>query len=77
MSDAVNHPAHYNALPARCECGKPIECIQVVRHMNFNRGNTVKYVWRAGEKSKESEIKDLEKAIWYLQDEVKRLRGEV
>jgi len=39
--------------------------------MNFNRGNAIKYTWRAGEKG--PPIEDLKKAIWYLQDEIKRL----
>lgn len=62
---SVDHPEHYNTNPSG------IECIDVVRHMNFNRGNAIKYIWRAG--SKNDEIEDLKKAIWYLQDEVKRL----
>lgn len=49
-----------------------IECIEVVRHMNFNRGNAVKYIWRADDKG--DPIENLEKAIWYLQDEVKRIK---
>lgn len=72
--NTVNHPPHYNLLPTTCKkCGHPIECIDVVRHMNFNRGNAVKYIWRAGAKNPHSELEDLEKAIWYLQDEIKRL----
>lgn len=67
MSDNVNHPKHYNQVPN-------IECIDVVRHFNFNRGNAIKYVWRAGNKC--DEIEDLKKAIWYLQDEIKRLENE-
>jgi hypothetical protein len=63
----VNHPKHYNTNASG------IECIEVVRHMNFNKGNAIKYVWRAGDKGKE--IEDLEKAIWYLQDEIKRLKN--
>jgi len=65
MSDAINHPKHYN------NHASGIECIQVVRYMNFNRGNAVKYIWRAGDKG--NEIEDLKKAIWYIQDEIKRL----
>lgn len=63
--DPVNHPRHYTSSPSG------IECIDVVRHMNFNRGNAIKYTWRAGEKG--PPIEDLKKAIWYLQDEIKRL----
>lgn len=68
QADMVNHPPHYKSHPSG------IECIQVTRYMNFNRGNAVKYIWRAGEKG--SEIQDLEKAVWYLQDEIKMLKGE-
>lgn len=67
-SDAVNHPRHYNQVPG-------IECIEVVRHFNFDRGNAIKYIWRAGDKG--DEIEDLCKAIWYLEDELKRLGCEV
>jgi hypothetical protein len=66
--DSVNHPKHYTAHPSG------IECIDVTRHMNFNRGNAVKYIWRAGEKG--PPIEDLRKAIWYLQDEIGRLERE-
>lgn len=54
MTDPVNHPKHYNNHPSG------IECIDVVRHMNFNRGNSIKYIWRAGDKG--NEIEDLKKA---------------
>lgn len=71
--EKVDHPLHYNMLPANCDkCGDTIECIEVVRHMNFNLGNAVKYVWRAGWKDGDP-IEDLRKARWYLDDEIKRL----
>lgn len=62
MSHPVNHPAHYTGHPSG------IECIEVVRHMGFNLGNAVKYIWRAD--LKHDAIQDLEKAVWYLQDEI-------
>lgn len=65
MSDPVNHPKHYTSHPSK------IECIQITRHMNFCLGNAIKYIWRADEKGKA--IEDLDKAIFYLQEE-KRLR---
>ena len=65
MSDPVNHPKHY------CSHPSGIECIQITRHMNFCLGNAIKYIWRADEKGKA--IEDLDKAIFYLQEE-KRLR---
>ena len=38
--------------------------------------NAIKYLWRAGVKSQETHIQDLEKAIFYINDEIKRLKGE-
>lgn len=63
----VNHPAHYNNHPSG------VECIQITRWMNFNLGNVVKYLWRSGQKSPDL-IQDLEKAQWYLTDEINRLK---
>jgi hypothetical protein len=69
-SDGVNHPSHYNK-------GK-IEVADFIsdQKLNFNRGNAVKYVCRAGSKDPEKEIQDLEKAIWYINHEIKMLKGE-
>ena len=72
-TDSVNHPAHYNSHPSG------IECIEIARHHNFNIGNAIKYLWRAGLKSEEGmedtdkQVEDLNKAIWYIQDEIKRI----
>jgi hypothetical protein len=63
----VTHPKHYNQVPG-------IECIDVVRWFNFNRGNAMKYLWRAGEKEPAKEIQDLEKAMFYIRDEIERLQ---
>lgn len=65
MTDPVDHPPHYQAHPAG------IECIDVVEHMNFCRGNAVKYIWRAGLKG--DAVEDLRKARWYLDREIARL----
>lgn len=64
MHDIINHPQHYTQGDARCECGKPIECIQVTEGMDFCLGNVLKYVWRQGKKNG---IEDLKKAKWYLE----------
>ena len=75
MTDMVNHPPHYTSLGARCECGRPIECIDVVEHMMKCRADVIKYVWRAGLKG--DAIEDLRKARWMLDREIRRLeRGE-
>ena len=65
--DNVNHPQHYTSDPSG------IECIEITRHRNFNIGNAIKYLWRNGLKDSDSQIQDLEKAIWYIQDEINRL----
>lgn len=66
MSDPVNHPTHYTQHPSG------VECIQVTEHMNFNCGNAMKYIWRAG--SKGNAVEDLQKAAWYLQREITRIK---
>lgn len=50
--------------------------IDVVEHLNFCRGNAIKYVARAGVKSADREKEDLEKARWYLNREIGRLEDE-
>lgn len=68
MTDIVNHPPHYTDHPSG------VECIQVTEHMNFCRGNAMKYLWRAGSKGDAGqEIEDLQKARWYLDREIARL----
>lgn len=68
--DPVNHPSHYTSHPSG------VECIEITRHMPFNTGNAVKYLWRAGLKDNAPTKQDYEKAIWYIQDEIKRLFPE-
>ena len=73
--DNVNHPKHYTWLKDLCG----IEVIDITRHMNFCLGCAIKYIIRAGHKKDASltdtdkQIEDLKKAIWYIQDEIKRI----
>lgn len=73
MNDKVNHPSYYTSHPSG------IECIDIVRHYNFDVGNVIKYLWRAGLKqekgytNKEKEIEDCKKALFYLNDYIKQL----
>jgi hypothetical protein len=66
QGDPINHPKHYTLHPSG------VECIAIVEWMNFNRGNAVKYIWRAGEKG--DVVEDLLKAIWYLNREIERVK---
>lgn len=74
-NDQINHPKHYTSDPSG------IECIDVTRHRNFNIGNAIKYLWRAGLKEDkdrkliDKQVEDLNKAVWYLVDEIHRLDG--
>lgn len=78
VDDAVNHPSHYTWLKEKCG----IEVIDITRHLDFNTGNAIKYILRAGRKPLKSEnksdfytgtIQDLKKAVWYLNDKIKML----
>lgn len=67
VPDLINHPPHYTAYP--------VEVIELTEHLNFCRGNAVKYIARAGLKGgPEDEITDLEKARWYVDRELRRLK---
>lgn len=57
------NPRHYRSHPSG------VECITITRHMNFNLGNAIKYIWRA-----QGKVEDLQKALWYINDEIKRLQ---
>lgn len=50
---------------------KGIETIDVIEafDLNFNLGNVIKYVLRAGKKQGEEKEKDLNKALFYLKRE--------
>lgn len=63
--EQVNHPAHYNSHPSG------IEAIEICRHESFNIGNVIKYLMRR--KHKGTELENLNKALWYLQDEITRI----
>ena len=65
--EMINHPSHYNM-------GK-YEAIDVIEdwQLNFNLGNTVKYISRAGHK--DDIVQDLKKALWYLEREIKRIEN--
>jgi len=58
------------SIPKHYENGKDYDLIDVIKDydLSFNLGNVIKYVCRAGKK--ENEIKDLEKAVDYLEREI-------
>lgn len=64
--DVVNHPPHYNKHPSG------VECIDIAEAYNFNIGNAIKYLWRAGLKQR-NKLEDLKKARWYVDREIERI----
>lgn len=75
VNDVINHPSHYTD-------GK-IEVIDFIedKKLNFNLGNVIKYVCRAGKKHSKGKsmdlkaLEDLEKAAWYINREIQTRKG--
>lgn len=65
----VEQPDHYQ--------GADMSAMDVIRafELNFALGNVIKYTLRAGRKPDESAVRDLEKALWYLQEELAQARA--
>lgn len=59
-NDIINHPSHYTD-------GKfeTIDAIESWR-LGYHLGNAIKYISRAGKKSKDTELEDLRKARLYI-----------
>ena len=76
--DKVNSPSHYSYLKKLAG----VEVIDITRHLDFDLGNAVKYILRAGHKTEEGydnrskTIEDLKKAVWYINDKIKTLEDE-
>ncbi len=51
-----------------------IEAIEVVKYENFNIGNAFKYLFRR--RFKGNEVRDLEKAVYYIKEEIAMLVQE-
>lgn len=60
-------PPHYQGT------NQPIDLINA-QNLNFNLGNVVKYVCRAGKKQGENILTDLEKAKDYINFEIERVK---
>lgn len=67
----VNHPEHYQVFKDK----SGIEPIDIARHLDFDLGNAIKYILRAGNKG--NAVEDLNKAIWYIKDKIKMLENEI
>ena len=68
LDDNTNKtPKHYQGTI------QPIDLIDA-QDLNFNLGNVVKYVCRAGKKQGENVLSDLEKAKNYINYEIERIK---
>lgn len=67
--EVVAHPDYYKR--------GGIEAIDAIEAwgLGFNLGNVVKYIARAGCKTKDG-LQDLRKATWYLDREIKRINSK-
>ena len=68
--EMVNHPTHYGGEDNLYEAIKVIEAWD----LGFNLGNAIKYISRAGKKL--DILEDLEKASWYINREINKLKNE-
>jgi hypothetical protein len=66
MNNQIEHPSHYGGEDNVYEAIKVIEAWD----LGFCLANVIKYISRNGKKSGESDIKDLKKALWYLDREI-------
>lgn len=75
--EKIAHPNHYAVWKHLCGT----EPIEIARHMTYNKGTALAYLMRSGYKEeegytfKEKEIEDLKKAVWHLNDEIKKLEN--
>lgn len=62
----IDHPDYYQS---------KIEVIDFIEafNFNFNLGNVIKYISRAGNKPDSDYLTDLSKAEWYLHREIRRI----
>lgn len=73
--ERVNHPEHY-------QHPSGVECITIARHHDFNTGNALKHLFRAGLKQEQGfspldkQIEELQNAVIYIQDEIKLLKSK-
>lgn len=68
--EKINHPHYYGGKENTYEAIKVIEAWD----LGFCLGNVVKYISRAGKKDADKTIQDLEKAKWYLEREIQKLK---
>ena len=67
-TDAIN-PAHYQGF------SNGAQVVDITEHLSFSAGNAIKYLARAGKKDPAKHVEDLEKAAWFVQREIQRVKA--
>ena len=67
-ADAIN-PAHYQGF------SNGAQVVDITEHLSFCAGNAIKYLARAGKKDPAKHVEDLEKAAWFVQREIQRVKA--
>ena len=70
VKEHVKHPDHYLK-----ESGHEVIDVINAWKLNFELGNAIKYIARAGKKDPNKEIEDLEKAINYIEMQIKSIKS--
>jgi len=76
--DLVNEPPHYKLyLPVPGQDNVEIDCIDIIKALgltkNYWRASAFKYLWRADRKG--DKLKDLKKAVRFIQYEIEELES--
>lgn len=66
---AIDHPSYYGGKDNVYEAIKVIDAWD----LDFDLGNAVKYISRAGKKDPSKKVEDLKKAIWYIKHSIERI----
>lgn len=70
VKEHVKHPTHYLK-----DSGHEVIDVINAWKLNFELGNAIKYIARAGKKDPNKEIEDLEKAIEYIGMQIKNIKN--
>jgi len=76
LESSESEPKHPDYYKGTNEGGRSIEVFDIIDQFvdgDFYLGNVLKYVCRAGKKSKETKRQDLEKALHYIKEAIKRV----
>ncbi len=70
ITSNVHHPSHYLK-----DSGHEVIDVINAWKLNFELGNAIKYIARAGKKDPNKEIEDLQKAIEYIEMQIKNIKN--